>query len=72
MFKDFTAYIAEINPGYKEATTEGKFKALQEWLASYIVYDRFSESKDIVKWENPEQLNEFINICIAKLLCQIF
>lgn len=37
------------------------FKGLPEWLSSYIVYNRFSETKDIVKWESPEQLNEFIN-----------
>lgn len=37
------------------------FKGLPEWLASYIVYNRFSETKDVVKWESPEQLNEFIN-----------
>lgn len=36
------------------------FKGLPEWLSSYIVYNRFSETKDVVKWETPEQLNEFI------------
>ena len=37
------------------------FKALPEWLASYIIYDRFSEAKEIIKWETPEQLNKFIH-----------
>ena len=37
------------------------FKALPEWLASYIIYGRFSEAKEITKWENPDQLSEFIN-----------
>lgn len=36
------------------------FRALPEWLASYIVYDRFSEAKEVLKWETPEELDEYI------------
>lgn len=40
--------------------TENDFKGLPEWLASYIVYDRHSESGDNIKWKTPKQLDEFI------------
>jgi len=36
------------------------FKALPLWLASYIVYDRHSESSDNAKWETPKQLDLFL------------
>lgn len=31
------------------------------WLACYIVYDRHSESGDVQKWENPADLERFLN-----------
>ena len=40
--------------------TENDFRALPLWLASYIVYDRHSESSDNTKWDVPQQLDEFI------------
>jgi CRISPR-associated endonuclease Csn1 len=30
------------------------------WLASYIVYDRHSESSDVTKWESPEDIDRFL------------
>lgn len=36
------------------------FKALPEWLASYIVYNRFSETKEVTKWETPKDLDQYI------------
>jgi len=36
------------------------FKGIPEWLTSYIVYGRFSEAKEVTKWENPEQMDNFI------------
>jgi len=42
-------------------TELGNFKSLPEWLASYVVYNKFSEAKEITKWENPKQLDEFIS-----------
>lgn len=41
-------------------TEVAHFRSLPEWLASYIIYDRFSEAKEIKKWETPEQLDGFI------------
>jgi CRISPR-associated endonuclease Csn1 len=32
------------------------FKGLPEWLASYIIYDRYSEDADASRWKNPEDI----------------
>lgn len=48
--RDKTISLTEIN----------HFKGLPEWLACYIVYDKFSEASEITKWENPRQLDEYI------------
>lgn len=37
------------------------FKGLPLWLASYIVYDRHSETKEIVKWNHPEDIDFYLN-----------
>lgn len=37
------------------------FKGLPLWLASYIIYDRHSESSDISKWKTPEDIAWFLN-----------
>ena len=36
------------------------YKGLPEWLVSYIVYDRHSESDDISKWKTPEDLEAYL------------
>ncbi len=36
------------------------YKGLPEWLVSYIVYDRHSESSDISKWNTPEDLEAYL------------
>ncbi len=36
------------------------FKALPEWLASYIVYDRHSEASDFEKWNTYHDLDNYI------------
>lgn len=36
------------------------FKGLPVWLASYVIYDRHSESKDILKWSNPSDIDEYL------------
>lgn len=41
-------------------TDESHFKGLPVWLACYIVYDRHSESKEIDKWENPEDIDKYL------------
>ena len=41
-------------------TDENNFKGLPVWLACYIVYDRHSESKEILKWEKPEDIDDYL------------
>ena len=36
------------------------FKNLPLWLASYIIYDRHSETSDISKWKSPEDISHFL------------
>ena len=36
------------------------FKGLPLWLACYVVYDRYSESKDAAKWNTPDDLKKFL------------
>ena len=36
------------------------FKGLPLWLACYVVYDRHSEAKDIRKWENPSDIDDYL------------
>ena len=36
------------------------FRGLPVWLACYIVYDRHSESKEIEKWDAPEDIDRYL------------
>jgi CRISPR-associated endonuclease Csn1 len=36
------------------------FRGLPVWLACYIVYDRHSESKEIEKWESPDDIDHYL------------
>lgn len=36
------------------------FRALPLWLACYVVYDRHSEIKDIVKWKTPKDIDSYL------------
>ena len=42
-------------------TSVEQFKGLPIWLACYIVYNRHSESKEIEKWEKPEDIDCYLN-----------
>ncbi|RMG80523.1 MAG: hypothetical protein D6707_06275, partial [Bacteroidetes bacterium] len=37
------------------------FKGLPLWLASYVVYDRHSESGDIQRWESPDDIDKYLS-----------
>lgn len=41
-------------------TDVSSFRGLPLWLACYVVYDRHSEIKDIVKWSSPEDINNYL------------
>ncbi len=36
------------------------FHSLPLWLACYVVYDRHSEVKDIVRWNTPEEIDSYL------------
>lgn len=36
------------------------FRGLPLWLACYVVYDRHSETKEIAKWEKPEDIDAYL------------
>ena len=36
------------------------FQGLPVWLASYVVYNRHSESKDVQKWRSPEDIDAYL------------
>ena len=37
------------------------FKGLPLWLACYVVYDRHSEVKDILRWNSPDDINSWLS-----------
>ena len=36
---------------------EEDFRGLPAWLASYVVYNRYSEAGEVAKWENPDEMD---------------
>lgn len=42
-------------------TDLSSFKGLSQWLACYVVYDRHSEAKRISKWNEPGDIDCFLN-----------
>lgn len=57
-------YDAGIRDRVREKTIQLKghsdFQGLPEWLATYIVYDRHAEAKDVKVWTKLEDLDNFI------------
>lgn len=45
----------------KNFTSVSEFSGLPEWLACYIVYNRHSESVDDLKWNIPNDVDDYIN-----------
>lgn len=41
-------------------TDISSFRGLPLWLACYVVYDRHSEAKELVKWETPDDIDHFL------------
>lgn len=39
---------------------ENDYQGLPEWLAEYIVYGRFAESKTVAKWHHPEDIDAYL------------
>lgn len=36
------------------------FKGLPTWLACYVVYDRYSEAKEVRKWKTPLDIDDYL------------
>ena len=43
-----------------QLTDTSQFRGLPLWLASYIVYDRHSESGDVQHWKTPNDIDTFL------------
>ena len=41
-------------------TQKESFKGLPVWLACYVIYNRHSEASDLTRWENPQNMDDFI------------
>ena len=41
-------------------TDISQFKGLPLWLACYVVYDRHSETKEITRWESPDDIDTYL------------
>ncbi len=44
----------------KDLRDISQFRGLPLWLACYVVYNRHSEAKDVVKWERPEDIDAYL------------
>lgn len=57
-------YDAEIKDRVREKainlTGENDFQGLQLWLAQYVVYDRHSETNDIIRWKTPQDIDVYL------------
>jgi len=41
-------------------TNVSSFRGLPLWLACYVIYDRHSEAKDIKRWKNPSDIDDYL------------
>lgn len=57
-------YDEKIKDRVREKTINltdiSQFKGLPLWLACYVVYDRHSETKEITKWESPDDIDTYL------------
>ena len=57
-------YDEKIKDRVREKTINltdiSQFKGLPLWLACYVVYDRHSETKEIMRWESPDDIDTYL------------
>ena len=58
--KEKNILAEEIREKLENYTNVSQFKGLPLWLACYVVYGRHSESKEITKWNKPEDIDNFL------------
>lgn len=44
----------------KDLTCLEHFKGLPLWLSCYVVYNRHSEASDVLKWNSPEDIEQYL------------
>ena len=49
-----------VRENTKNLKSISDFQGLPLWLASYVVYDRHSEAKEITKWHSPEDIDRYL------------
>ena len=57
-------YDEKIKDRVREKTINltdiSQFKGLPLWLACYVVYDRHSDTKEITRWESPDDIDTYL------------
>lgn len=54
------ALPAKAREALKALHAVSDYQGLPLWLASYVVYNRHAEAKDIVRWETPADIDRFL------------
>lgn len=57
---DDAALPAKAREALKALHAVSDYQGLSLWLASYVVYNRHAEAKDIVRWETPADIDRFL------------
>lgn len=57
---DDAALPAKAREALKALHAVSDYQGLPLWLASYVVYNRHAEAKDIVRWETPADIDRFL------------
>ena len=52
-------------------TDISSFRGLPLWLACYVVYNRHSEAKELVKSETPADIDHFFAVNLDSIRCEI-
>lgn len=56
----YTDLPAKACEALKALHAVSDYQGLPLWLASYVVYNRHAEAKDIVRWQTPDDIDRFL------------
>ncbi|MEG2341345.1 MAG: HNH endonuclease domain-containing protein [Odoribacter sp.] len=59
--EDDTNILSRIHKKVEHLTDISSFRGLPLWLACYVVYNRHSESGELIKWETPQDIDRYLN-----------
>ena len=57
---DYVSGARQAREALKALHAVSDYQGLPLWLASYVVYNRHAEAKDIVRWETPADIDRFL------------